>query len=169
MEGERMSHSGSVARSGIHRRIAAVSSLLALMGSVLIVSAAAPAQATTYCGTHNVVGAIEQRYIQMGGPGGALGCPLTDELANPDGIGRRTQFEHGTIYWSPRSGAWPVWGAIGDYWCSQGCEAGWAGYPTGYEYTVGDEIRQNFQCTVIHFQDTGGGNSKTWSEGDICA
>ncbi|MEU0939653.1 MULTISPECIES: hypothetical protein [unclassified Embleya] len=35
----------------------------------------------------------------MGGIGGALGCPRSDELVGPDGIGRRTRFEHGTIYW----------------------------------------------------------------------
>ncbi|MER6851298.1 LGFP repeat-containing protein [Streptomyces flaveolus] len=71
--------------------------------------------------------------------------------------------------WSPRSGAWPVWGYIGDYWCTNGCERGFAGYPTSYEYKVGAEIRQNFQCTVIHFQDLGGGTTRTWSEENICA
>ncbi|MFF8848014.1 LGFP repeat-containing protein [Streptomyces sp. NPDC015127] len=104
----------------------------------------------------------------MGGPGGALGCPLTEELVNPDGVGRRTQFQHGTIYWSPSSGAWPVWGQIGTYWCNQGCEAGWIRYPTSYEYTVGNEIRQNFQCTVIHFQALSGGTTRTWSDGNTC-
>ncbi|MGW1163359.1 LGFP repeat-containing protein [Streptomyces sp. NPDC002513] len=152
----------------VQGRIAAVFGLMGLLASVLIVSAATPAQALPYCGTHEVGGAIEQRYIKMGDSGGALGCPVTDELVNPDGFGRRQQFDHGTIYWSPRSDAWPVWGAIGEYWCNEGCEAGWAGYPTGYEYTVGNEIRQNFQCTVIHFQDLGGGTTKTWSDGNIC-
>ncbi|WP_208030611.1 LGFP repeat-containing protein [Streptomyces cyanogenus] len=163
-----MRHPRAVARPTVRGRFAAASGLLALLASVSVAGAAAPAQATTYCGTHEVVGEIEQRYLKMGGPGGALGCPLTDELANPDGFGRRTQFEHGTIYWSARSGAWPVWGAIGDYWCNQGCEAGWAGYPTGYEYRVGDETRQNFQCTVIHFQALAGGATKTWSDPDTC-
>ncbi|WP_051812713.1 LGFP repeat-containing protein [Streptomyces sp. NRRL S-340] len=159
----------AVVLPGLRGRIAAVAGALALLANVLLVSTAAPAQATAYCGTHQVVGDIEQRYLRMGGPGGALGCPLTDELVNPDGFGRRSQFEHGTVYWSARSGAWPVWGAIGDYWCGQGCEAGWTGYPTGYEYTVGNEIRQNFQCTVIHFQDLGGGTTKTWTDGNTCA
>jgi len=149
-------------------RIAAVLALLTLLASMLVVSAAAPARADgNYCG-HMVLGDIEQRYVAMGGPGGPLGCPLTDELVNPDGFGRRTQFQNGTIYWSPRSGAWPVWGAIGGYWCNNGCEAGWIGYPTSYEYRIGAEIRQKYQCTVIHFQDLGGGSSKTWSDGNIC-
>ncbi|WP_443050883.1 hypothetical protein [Streptomyces sp. H27-D2] len=74
-----------------------------------------------------------------GRPGGALGCPLTDELVNPDGVGRRTRFEHGTIYWSARSGAWPVWGDIGNAWCSLGCEQGMARLPTSYECPVDDQ------------------------------
>lgn len=144
---------------------------LVMMAGVLIASAATPAQAATYCpppNDHQVVGDIEQRYIAMGGPEGALGCPLTGELVNPDGEGRRTQFEGGTIYWSPSTGAWPVWGHIGEQWCLNGCEAGWMGYPTSYEYTVGDEIRQNFECTVWHFRDLGGGTTQLWHDGNIC-
>ncbi|MEU3558611.1 hypothetical protein [Kitasatospora sp. NPDC006786] len=114
------------------------------------------------------MGDIEKRYIAMGGPEGSLGCPLTQELVNPDGVGRRTQFQNGTIYWSPGSGAWPVWGDIGDYWCSQGCEAGWMRYPTSYEYAVGNETRQNFQCSVVHWQAVPGNATKTWSDGDKC-
>lgn len=143
---------------------------LVVMAGVLIASTATPAQAGVHCPPpydHEVVGDIERRYIEMGGPGGALGCPLTPELVNPDGEGRRTQFMGGTIYWHPRTGAWPVWGAIGDYWCNEGCEAGWMGYPIGYEYTVGSEIRQNFECAVIHFEDLGGGTTRTWHR-NIC-
>ncbi|MFD8201337.1 LGFP repeat-containing protein [Streptomyces sp. NPDC059701] len=165
-----MTHPGAVVWRGVQSRIVTVLGLLALLTSVLVVSAASPAQATPYCANRpEVGGAIEQRYINMGGPVGALGCPVTGELVNPDGFGRRQQFDHGTVYWSPRSGAWPVWGYIGDYWCMNGCERGFAGYPTSYEYRVGGEIRQNFQCTVIHFQDLGGGTTRTWSEENICA
>lgn len=138
--------------------------LLAVLVSTLVVSAPSAAQANDdYCG-FKVVGDIEKRYIAMDDPKGSLGCPLTQELVNPDGIGRRTQFKNGTIYWSPRSGAWPVWGAIGDYWCNHGCEAGWMGYPTSYEYTVGNETRQNFQCAVVHWQALSGNTAKTSSD-----
>lgn len=144
-----------------------MSGLLVLTASVLIGPAASPAQADgTYCG-QLVLGDIEKRYLAMGGPGGSLGCPVTGELVNPDGVGRRTQFEHGTIYWSPATGAWPVWGDIGEYWCWQGCEAGWMGYPTSYEYVVGDEIRQNFACALAHRRDHGGGTVELWAE-NIC-
>ncbi|MFJ6773270.1 LGFP repeat-containing protein [Kitasatospora sp. NPDC091257] len=121
----------------------------------------------TYCG-HEVLGEIENRYIAMGGSSGKLGCPRTGELTNPDGVGRRTQFENGTIYWSPRSGAWPVWGEIGEYWCADGCEAGSMGYPTSYERNVGSEIQQSFQCTVIHWQRASGSANKMWRDPNTC-
>ncbi|WP_328564526.1 hypothetical protein [Streptomyces coelicoflavus] len=149
-------------------RAASVLGLLALLAGTLVASASSAAQADgDYCG-HRVLGDIEKRYIAMGGPGGSLGCPLTEELVNPDGVGRRTQFENGTVYWSPRSGAWPVWGDIGDHWCGQGCEAGWMGYPTSYEYVVGSETRQNFQCAVVHWQALPGNATKTWNDGNTC-
>jgi uncharacterized protein with LGFP repeats len=145
------------------QRITAGLAALAV-ATALPVVAASPAQAAPYCADGIQVGGdIERTYLHMGGPGGALGCPLTVELVNPDQHGRRQQFEHGTVYWSAGTGAFPVWGYIGDYWCaSLGCERGTVGYPTSYEYRVGGEIRQNFQCGVIHFQDLGGGTSRTW-------
>ncbi|MGW2545090.1 LGFP repeat-containing protein [Kitasatospora sp. NPDC001574] len=76
-------------------------SVLALTAGALVGSAVAPAKAAPYCERGvEVVGDIENRYTAMGGPTGPLGCPLTEELVNPDGVGRRTQFQNGTIYWS---------------------------------------------------------------------
>ncbi|GAA1313129.1 hypothetical protein GCM10009647_038760 [Streptomyces sanglieri] len=160
-------HLRTAVERGIRGRIGAgigagIGALALLTG--LSVTAAPAAQADgNYCG-HNVVGDIEKRYNEMGGPGGVLGCPLTEELVNPDGAGRRTQFEHGTIYWSPRSGAWPVWGEIGQYWCDQGCEQGKMGYPTSYERRVGDEIQQHFQCALIHYKALPDGVGKMWRD-----
>ncbi|MDU0258412.1 hypothetical protein RVN83_36410 [Streptomyces sp. PU10] len=66
-------------------------SLLAVLAGTLVVSASPAAQADgDYCG-HRVLGDIERRYLAMGGPEGSLGCPLTEELVNHDGIGHRTQ------------------------------------------------------------------------------
>ncbi|MER7505313.1 hypothetical protein AB0L05_17055 [Nonomuraea pusilla] len=135
-------------------RIAAGLSALTLTAGALIAAAATPALADephTYCGL-KVVGAIEQRYVGMGGPTGQLGCPLTQELVNPDGVGRRTQFKNGTIYWHPQTGAWPVWGDIGARWCQEGCERGWLGYPTSGEYRAGNAAHQNFGCGTIYWQ-----------------
>ncbi|MEE1767139.1 hypothetical protein PUR34_02830 [Streptomyces sp. JV185] len=158
-------HLSAAIRRGIRSRISTgLSALVMLTGLGVAVTPAMQAEAdSAHCG-HQVLGAIEKRYLDMGGPNGTLGCPLTDELTNPDGIGRRTQFEHGTIYWSPRSGAWPVWGAIGEYWCNDGCERSVMGYPTSYERKVGDEVQQNFQCAVIHWKQVPGNAEKAWRE-----
>lgn len=45
---------------------------------------------------------------EVGGAGleaGFLGYPLTDELLTPDLVGRFTQFQGGSVYWSPGTGA----------------------------------------------------------------
>ncbi|MEV6162935.1 hypothetical protein AB0L71_13595 [Streptomyces sp. NPDC052052] len=159
---------GAVRQRGIRNRTGVgLGALVLLTGLCAAVSPTAHADTKDpYCG-HKVVGDIEKRYIEMNGRSGPLGCPLTDELVNPDGFGRRTQFEHGTIYWSPRSGAWPVWGAIGEYWCDQGCERGPIGYPVSYERKVGAEIQQRFQCAVIHFKQTSDTATQTWRD-EIC-
>ncbi|MFI6725265.1 hypothetical protein NRF20_13105 [Streptomyces sp. R-74717] len=155
-------HFGTTLQRGIRSRIGVLTALALLTGLSITVTPTAQADPSDpYCG-HEVVGDIEKRYTEMKGRTGPLGCPLTDELVNPDGVGRRTQFEHGTIYWSPRTGAWPVWGGIGEYWCSDGCEQGPMGYPTSYEHEVGNEIQQRFQCAVIHWKRASGTATQAW-------
>ena len=39
-------------------------------------------------GAHEVHGDIRAKYNALGGPGGLLGFPLTDETGAPDGVGR---------------------------------------------------------------------------------
>jgi len=51
-----------------------------------------------------VHGDIRKKYDALGGPGGPLGLPLTDETATPDGVGRFNHFQGGSIYWTPRTG-----------------------------------------------------------------
>ena len=51
-----------------------------------------------------VHGDIRKKYDVLGGPGGPLGLPLTDETATPDGVGRFNHFQGGSIYWTPRTG-----------------------------------------------------------------
>lgn len=55
-------------------------------------------------GSVEVFGAILERYLALGGPTSWLGKPLTDELVIEED-GRLTQFEHGTIFWWPDTGA----------------------------------------------------------------
>ena len=45
------------------------------------------------------------------------------------GLGQH--FKTGSIYWSPRTGAWDVRGAIRDKWFSMAAERGLLGMPVG--------------------------------------
>jgi uncharacterized protein with LGFP repeats len=46
----------------------------------------------------NVIGAIRDKWLALGGPSSFLGQPLTDELGTPDGVGRFNHFQGGSIY-----------------------------------------------------------------------
>jgi hypothetical protein len=74
-----------------------------------------------------------------------LGEPVRVESPTADGAGRSTDFEHGTVVWSPRTGAWPVTGAIAEHWRAAGAEGSPLGYPTSAEYDVPTGRQQNFE------------------------
>src|SRR5438067_9697384 len=63
---------------------------------------------------HAVLGAIHAEWQATGWETGPLGYPITDEAATPDGVGRYNHFEHGSIYWTPQTGAHEVQGSIRD-------------------------------------------------------
>ncbi|MEU3843815.1 DUF2599 domain-containing protein [Streptomyces sp. NPDC028635] len=132
--------------------------LLATSCLVLLGVQAVPASAQVFCGTHSVDGAIWTQYTQTPGMQDALGCPTSDELVVPDGVGRRQVFEHGSIYWSPDSGAHTVWGVIGDRWGQCGWEGGNLGYPLTDEIKNPDGrgVRQQFQRGSIYWSPSTG-------------
>jgi hypothetical protein len=108
-----------------------------------------------FCG-HHVQGAILAKYQELGGEKSPLGCPQTDELTTPDGVGRYNTFAGGSIYWSPDTDAHPVWGVIGDKWGAMGWEGGSLGYPASDELTNpdGEGKRQKFQRGTIYWHPT---------------
>lgn len=59
-------------------------------------------------GAHEVHGSIRRRWQELGWETGFLGYPLTDEMTTPDGAGRYSHFQGGSIYWSPATGAYEV-------------------------------------------------------------
>ncbi|WP_324644742.1 polysaccharide deacetylase family protein [Pseudarthrobacter sp. LT1] len=96
-------------------------------------------------GAHEVHGSIRGHYLELGGPAGFLGFPLTDETGTPDGVGRFNHFAGGSIYWSPATGAHEVHGAIRAQWAALGWEHSRLGYPTSDEYGITGGRRSDFQ------------------------
>lgn len=56
-------------------------------------------------GAHVVHGQIRDLWLQMGAESGELGYPICSEEPTPDGRGRQSRFEFGTVTWYPGSGA----------------------------------------------------------------
>ena len=83
-------------------------------------------------GAHYVAGAIRAKWAALGWEQGPLGYPTTDEMGSPDGVGRYNHFSGDgghSIYWSPKTGAHWVTGAIRARWASLGWEREPAGLP----------------------------------------
>ena len=104
------------------------------------------AGAGTRCGgSPAVVGAIETKYLALGGCTSVLGVPIKDETGTPDAVGRYSVFDQGSIYWTAQLGAFEVHGRIRDAWAAVGWEAGELGYPTSDEIAVAGGRRSDFQ------------------------
>jgi L,D-peptidoglycan transpeptidase YkuD (ErfK/YbiS/YcfS/YnhG family) len=107
-------------------------------------------------GAHAVWGSILGRWGQLKWETGRLGFPTTDELTTPDGIGRYNHFQRGSIYWTPKTGAREVYGAIRDRWASMGWETGALGYPVTGEFAIPGGRAQDFQYGSIRWFPTSG-------------
>jgi len=103
------------------------------------------------CTREAVVGEIAGKYDALGGCGSLLGAPITEERGTPDGVGRYSVFERGSIYWTPALGAHEVHGRIRDRWAAEGWEVGRLGYPTSDEYAAGDGRRSDFEHGSIQW------------------
>ena len=94
---------------------------------------------STATGSHQVCGAIRDKYLALGGPTSFLGFPTTDTTGTPDGIGQFNHFANsGSIYWTSSTGAWSIHGAIRAKWASMGWEQSILGYPTTDETGTSD-------------------------------
>ncbi len=109
-------------------------------------------------GAWEVHGAIRGKYSNLGWERSFLGYPLTNETTTPDGIGRYNHFQHGSIYWSPGTGAFEVHGLIRSHWASIGWERSVLGYPISDELVVfgGDARISHFQRGSIYWSPTAG-------------
>ena len=84
-------------------------------------------------GAHVVRGAILGTWSALGWERSAVGYPTTDELPTPRRAGAFNHFEHGSVYWSPATGAHEVRGAIREVWSRLGWENSFLGFPTTNE------------------------------------
>ncbi|MBO3743261.1 LGFP repeat-containing protein [Actinoplanes flavus] len=112
-------------------------------------------------GAHVVWGAILQKWGQYGREGG-YGYPVTDEMTTPDGVGRYNHFERGgSIYWTPATGAHPVYGAIRSQWAAKGWERGCLRYPIADEADTpgGGGRYQLFQGGTMYWTSNGGAHA----------
>lgn len=78
---------------------------------------------------------IDDKYASLGGPNGLLGRPFdagagSQEMPTASGRGRCRDYEHGSIYWSPQTGAHEVHGGIRVKWAQLRGERGFLGFPT---------------------------------------
>jgi hypothetical protein len=85
-----------------------------------------------------VMGAILTKFLATGGTG-TWGFPVSDEndiMAGATVIGRISEFQYCTIYWSAASGAAIMYGDIRDKYRNIGGPAGRLGFPTSDESDV---------------------------------
>lgn len=119
----------------------------------------------SHCSTYwpspfRVCGAIRAQYEQMGGPRSFLTWPRADETVNPDGVGYRSEFVNGFIYWHPDTGAHPVTTHFSVLWSQTGWEAGPLGYPVAGEVVAEDGAgrKQHFVGGRIYGSLSGAGS-----------
>ena len=109
--------------------------------------------------THEIHGAIRDRWLALKGAGGPLGCPASDELPllNHDGpIGSYQLFDGpngsgGAIYLSPTTGASEIYGPILKFWLGAlGGVTGTYGLPTAIQTTTGQATEfHQFQNGIV--------------------
>lgn len=103
-------------------------------------------------GAWEVHGDIRAKWASLGWETSLLGYPVTDETSTPDGVGRYSHFQRGSIYWTPGTGAWEVHGDIRAKWAELGWEKSSLGYPISDEIAMDNGTRHsNFQNGTIYW------------------
>jgi hypothetical protein len=115
-------------------------------------------------GAHAVWGEILTAYRAHGYERGILGYPTTNEIALRGGA--VSGFQGGSLYWSPKTGARSVRGAILGAYGAQGSERGVLGYPTSNETAVRGGAFNTFQGGHLYWSS---GTGAHWVVGSILA
>jgi uncharacterized protein with LGFP repeats len=107
---------------------------------------------TPTTGAREVHGYIREEWKSLNWEHSFLGYPISDESTTPDGVGRYNQFQGGTIYWTPNTGAHEVHGPIFAKWKSMGWETSYLAYPISD--MDGNNVQQ-FQRGTIQMSSSG--------------
>ena len=102
-------------------------------------------------GAHEVYGYILGTYLSLGAENGWLSLPTTGEVSGPVTGSRASHFSNGSLYWSPSTGAVPVFGAIDSRYRTDAAFAKLIGLPTATMQDVGNGVlRQVFQQAWVY-------------------
>jgi uncharacterized protein with LGFP repeats len=90
-----------------------------------------------------------------------LGNPVDEgggsgEMDLGDGRGRARDYQNGSIYWTPQTGAHEVLGAIRDLWAKMGFERSQLRYPVTDETGVAGGRVSRFEGGQIEWTQAGG-------------
>ncbi|HSH31535.1 MAG TPA: RICIN domain-containing protein, partial [Candidatus Saccharimonadales bacterium] len=96
-------------------------------------------------GAHWTRGAIKAKWGEKGHEGGFLGFPTTDESDTACAGGRFSNFQGGSVHWTPRTGAHSSNGPIRAKWAELGFECGFLGFPKSDVYSVSGATKQDFE------------------------
>ncbi|MFG1791754.1 LGFP repeat-containing protein [Nocardia sp. NPDC049149] len=114
--------------------------------------AAEETKIATQAGDLTVSGAIFDKYVQNGGPTGALGAPLEAQESGPND-GKYQDFVGGTVYKAKDGEAHIVWGEIRKAWEDNGGAMGKLGYPTSDEKDIAGGKASDFSGGTITWVD----------------
>lgn len=108
-------------------------------------------------GAHFDRGAIQSYWASQRWQMGWLGFPTGDELQVRGGSSQT--FQHGTVFWSARTGAHAVHGGILSEFARTRYEQGYLGFPVGDERKIRGGAAQTFQHGQIHWSARTGAHS----------
>ncbi len=113
--------------------------------------------ATAATGARVIRGEVAAKWAATGWERGPLGYPVTDQASTPNGAAQYVHFQHGSVYWSPTTGARRVAGPVRDAWAAGGWETGALGLPTSDVGTTPDGAAQyaHFQRGSVYATSTG--------------
>ncbi|TYP87167.1 LGFP repeat-containing protein [Blastococcus xanthinilyticus] len=99
--------------------------------------------------SHGVWAPVLEAWGRLGYETGVLGYPVSDDIELRGGSGQ--VFQGGAVYWSERTGAHAIGGAIRATWGRTGYENGVLGYPSSDPITLRGGVGQRFAGGKIYW------------------